>query len=254
MTTREELRQKGTAIREKLGFVGTSNVGALAPGLDKLTEEMVFGSVWARPHLALEDRMLAVLSALMSQQRLPQLKRYISGALNIGMPARTIQEIFVHCSLYNGFPATLNALTMAQEAFADAGVTVPDVDIPELDADAMMALGVETMITLHGDRAQQSYASPDNPVTGMLYPTAIAYGYGEIWSRPDLDFRQRAICAVAAFTAIDHLPQVVKFGQAAMNVGLTKQQVIETIIQTGPYAGFPRSLTALAAFGDAVGS
>ena len=230
-------------------------MGALAPGLDKLTEEMVFGSVWARPHLALEDRMLAVLSALMSQQRLPQLKRYISGALNIGMPARTIQEIFVHCSLYNGFPATPERADHgAGGPLPMPGVTVPDVDIPELDADAMMALGVETMITLHGDRAQQSYASPDNPVTGMLYPTAIAYGYGEIWSRPDLDFRQRAICAVAAFTAIDHLPQVVKFGQAAMNVGLTKQQVIETIIQTGPYAGFPRSLTALAAFGDAVGS
>jgi len=73
MTTREELRKKGTAIREKLGFVGTSNIGTLAPGIEQLTEEMVFGSVWARPHLALEDRMLAVLSALMSQQRLPQL-------------------------------------------------------------------------------------------------------------------------------------------------------------------------------------
>lgn len=253
MTTREELRQKGIAIREKLGFVGTSNIGTLAPGLEKLTEEMVFGSVWARPHLALEDRMLAVLAALMSQQRLPQLKRYISGALNIGVPARTIQEIFVHCSLYNGFPAMLNALTVAQEAFADAGVTVPDVDIPDRDADALMALGVETMTELHGDRSQLGYASPDNPVTGALYPTAIAYGYGEIWSRPDLDFRQRAICTVAAFTAISHLVQVAKFGQSAMNVGLTKEQVIETIIQTGPYTGFPRALNALTAFGDAVG-
>ena len=253
MTTREELRQKGTAIREKLGFVGTSNIGTLAPGLEQLTEEMVFGSVWARPHLALEDRMLAVLAALMSQQRLPQLKRYISGALNIGVPARTIQEVFVHCALYNGFPAMLNALTMAKEAFEAAEVAVPETEMPNLDAEALMDLGVETMNKLHGERAQKGYAAPDNPVTSELYPTAIAYGYGEIWGRPDLDHRQRGICAVAAFTAIDHLPQVAKFGQAAMNTGVTKQQVIETIIQTGPYTGFPRALNALVAFSEAVG-
>lgn len=254
MTTREELRKKGAAIREKFGFIGTSNVGQLAPGLEALSEEMVFATVWARPHLALEDRMLAVLAALMSQQRLPQIKRYVGAALKIGVPARTVQEVFVHCALYNGFPATLNALAAAKEAFDEAGVTVPETEMPERDSEALMALGVETMMQLHGDRAKQGYAAPDNPITSELYPAAIAYGYGEIWGRPDLDFRQRAICAVASFTAIDHLLQVAKFGQSAMNVGVTREQVIETIIQTGPYTGFPRALNALVAFGEALGS
>jgi 4-carboxymuconolactone decarboxylase len=251
MTTREEIRRKGAAIREKFGFVGTSNVSQLAPGLEKLAEEMVFGTIWARPHLALEDPTLA---ALMSQQRLPQIKRYVGAALKIGVPARTVQEVFIHCSLYNGFPAALNALIEAKAAFAEAGVTVPETEIPDLDADALMALGVETMNGLHQDRAQQGYAAPDDPITSQLYPAAIAYGYGEIWNRPDLDFRQRGICAVASFTSIDHLPQVAKFGQSAMNVGVTKQQVIEAIIQTGPYTGFPRALRALTAFGEALGS
>jgi len=39
-------------------------------------------------------------------------------------------------------------------------------------------------------------------VTGALYPMAIQYGYGEIWFRPGLDLRQRALVAVAAFTAL----------------------------------------------------
>jgi len=214
---------------------------------------MVWGSVWARPGLALEDRMLATLSALTSQQRLPQLKRYIGAALHIGMPPRTVQEVFVHCALYSGFPTALNSLTLAGEVFAEKGIEVPETKMPDLDGEALMALGRETMFKLHGERAEQGYAAPDNPVTGRLYPAAIAYGYGDIWGRPDLDHRQRSVCAVAAFTSIDHVPQVVKFGQASLNCGLTRDEVIETIMQTGPYTGFPRALTALAALGEAFG-
>jgi alkylhydroperoxidase/carboxymuconolactone decarboxylase family protein YurZ len=33
-------------------------------------------------------------------------------------------------------------------------------------------------------------------VTGALYPLAIQYGYGEIWFRPGLDLRRRALVAV----------------------------------------------------------
>jgi alkylhydroperoxidase/carboxymuconolactone decarboxylase family protein YurZ len=253
MTTRDALRRSGAAIREKLGFPANSPDTDLAPGLHRLAEEAVWGSIWARPGLALEDRMLAVLSTLTSKQRLPQLRRYIGAALHINVPARTIQEVFIHCGLYSGFPTILNSLTLAKEVFAERGIVVPDTKIPDRDAEALMALGQKTMRMLHGERAEQGYAAPDNPTTAAMYPTAIAYGYGEIWGRPDLDHRQRMICAVAAFTAIDHLPQLVKFGQSALNTGLTREQVVEIIMQTAPYSGFPRALNALSAFGDALG-
>ncbi len=253
MTSRDELRQTGAAMRERLGFPANSPDTDLAPGLHRLAEEAVWGSIWARPGLALEDRMLAVLAALTSRQYLPQLRRYIGAALHIGVPPRTIQEVFIQCGLYSGFPTILNSAGLANEVFAERGIAVPDTQMPDLDAEALMAQGRKTMQKLHGGRAEQGYAAPDNTITAALYPTAIAYGYGDIWGRPDLDHRQRMICAVAAFTAVDHLPQVVKFGQSALNTGLTRDQIVEIIMQTAPYSGFPRALNALSAFGDAVG-
>lgn len=252
MTTRADLRQTGAEIRRKLGFPENSPESELAPGLNNLAEEMVWGSVWARPGLALEDRMLAVLSALTSAQRLPQLRRYIAAALHIGMPARTIQEVFIHCGIYSGFPTVLNSLLLAGEVFAERGIEVPDAEVADQDAEALMALGVETMHSLHGTRAQSGYAAPDNQTTGALYPTAVAYGYGAIWDRPGLERRQRMLCSVAAFTSLHHLVQLAKFGQSALNVGLTQEQVVETIMQTAPYTGFPRALNALAAFHEAL--
>ena len=250
MTARETLRQSGAAIRKQLGFPDNSPDIELAPGLNRLAEEFVWGSIWARPGLALDDRMLAVLSALTSRQRLPQLRRYIGAALHIGVSPRTIQEVFIHCGLYSGFPTILNALTLANEVFAEQGIVVPDTEMPDRDADALMALGQETMRRLHGDRAEGGYAAPDNTTTAAMYPTAVAYGYGEIWNRPDLDYHQRMICAVAAFTAIDALPQLVKFAQSALGTGLSRAQIVEIIMQTGPYSGFPRALNALSAFSN----
>ena len=54
----------------------------------------------------------------------------------------------------------------------------------------------------------------------QLYPAAIRYGYGEIWSRPGLEPRERALVAIAAFTALRLPEQAAKFGQSALNVGL----------------------------------
>ena len=53
------------------------------------------------------------------------------------------------------------------------------------------------------------------------------------------------ICAISAFTVLGLESQVQKFGQSALNIGLTKEEVIEVIIQISPYSGFPPALNAL---------
>lgn len=61
------------------------------------------------------------------------------------------------------------------------------------------------------------------------------------------------ICALAAFTALNQLSQLVKFSHSAFNTGLTQAQIVEIIMQTGPYSGYPQALNALSACGDALG-
>ena len=105
--------------------------------------------------------------------------------------------------------------------------------------------GHRIMAEIHGDRSQSGYAAPEDPSTSALYKVAIEYGYGVIWTREGLTWRQRMFVALAAFTALRLEATLTKFAQSAIVQGITREQVIEAIMQTAPYGGFPPALIAL---------
>jgi 4-carboxymuconolactone decarboxylase len=250
MTTRQELREQGTALRKQL--FGPSALTHFVPNYADLRAELAFGAVWNRPGLALADRMIASLAALCSVQRLNHLRRHITAALDMGLAPRTIVEIFIQCGIYCGLPASEDAMAVAEEVYAARGIVLPP-EMPRDDSiETLERRGRALLESFHGERAYSGYAAPDNKVTQALYPVAIQYGYGEIWDRPGLDSRQRALITVAAFTALKLEGQVKKFGQSALNAGLSKTEIIETVIQTGPYSGLAPALNALAALSEAL--
>lgn len=250
MTTRQELRDQGTALRQRLFGPGAGT--HFVPNYADLRAELAFGAVWNRPGLALPDRMIASLAALCSVQRLNHLRRHIIAALDMGLTPRTIVEIFIQCGIYCGLPASEDAMAVAEEVYAARSIMLQPEPPRDDPIDELERRGRALLESFHGERAYGGYASPDNKVTQALYPVAIRYGYGEIWDRPGLDRRQRALITVAAFTALKLESQVQKFGRSALNAGLSKTEIIETVIQTGPYSGLAPALNALAALSDAL--
>lgn len=74
----------------------------------------------------------------------------------------------------------------------------------------------------------------------------IEFPFGDIYSRPGLDLKSREIAVVAALTALGNAtPQLKVHINGALNVGCTKNEVIEVIIQMAVYAGFPAALNGL---------
>ena len=76
----------------------------------------------------------------------------------------------------------------------------------------------------------------------------IEFPFGDIYSRPGLDLRSREIAVVAALTAMGNAaPQLKVHIAAALNVGVTRDEVVEVIMQMAVYAGFPAALNGLLA-------
>ena len=76
----------------------------------------------------------------------------------------------------------------------------------------------------------------------------IEFPFGDIYSRPGLDLKSREIAVVAALTAMGNAtPQLKVHIHAALNAGVTREEIIETIMQMAVYAGFPAALNGLMA-------
>ena len=252
MTTRNDLRRQGEAMRARLFGTDTTSMQTedAAPGFHDLLSETEFGIVWCRPGLALGDRMICTLAVLACVQRHPALRRYVGAALNIGLDAGAIQEVLIQIGIYAGFTASEEALATAAAIFRERGIRIT-AQAPRNDSrETLFTRGSELLTALHREGSNKGYAAPDNPVTGALYPVAIEYGYGEIWFRPGLAHRQRVLCAVASFTALRLENQAKRFGQAALNLGVTRTEIIEAVIQTAPFSGFAPALNALAVLSE----
>ena len=242
--TRDERRRRGAGWRTRLGQPD-DDPGLSAPGYRDLVDEMVYDGVWGRDGLAPADRMVCSLAVLALVPAEQALRRAIGAAIDLGIEPPSILEIFVQIGLYRGFPATEGAVACAGEVFAERGLEVPGAPPSTESLDEVDRRSRDLMAALHGERRQGGYASPDNPVTGALYASASRYGYGEIWSRPGLDLRQRMLCAIAAFVVLGLDNQLRKFGESAKNAGLTRDEVIEAVVQSAPYGGYPQALNAL---------
>lgn len=247
--TRADLRALGTEVRQRLNFPERQGKEPM-PGFGDLATEVVFGRVWGRPALPLEDRILATLSALTAKQYLPQLRLYVGPALHLGHSPQLIQEVMLHCAMYAGIPSALNSLEVVNAVLEEKGLPQPDLAPPELDLDQLTERGEQMKKTLHAEQSADGYASAEAAASELYATVATQYLYGEVWERPGITTRQRMICSVAAFTALQMETQQRKFYRSALNVGLSRDEIFEVIIQTGPYSGFPTALNAVTIAGE----
>jgi 4-carboxymuconolactone decarboxylase len=84
------------------------------------------------------------------------------------------------------------------------------------------------------------------PIAPDFARLLIEFPFGDIYSRPKLDLRSREIATIAALAALGHAqPQLKVHIEAALNVGCTRDEIVEVFIQMAVYAGFPAALNAL---------
>jgi 4-carboxymuconolactone decarboxylase len=74
----------------------------------------------------------------------------------------------------------------------------------------------------------------------------IAYGFGDIYSRPGLAPEQRQLVTLGILTALGGCePQLEVHINTSLNVGLTPTEIVETLIHASAYCGFPKALNAI---------
>lgn len=129
MTTNSDRYQAGlSALSEITGSNGQTVVEGLkdiAPDFAEWIIAFSYGDVMSRPGLDRRSREFATVAALTAMgTATPQLKVHIHGALNVGCKPSEIVEVILQMAVYAGFPAAINALTVAREVLQERRLKV----------------------------------------------------------------------------------------------------------------------------------
>ena len=87
--------------------------------LQEFVNAHAWGGVWTREGLPRKTRSLITLAALTALKCPQELKGHVRGALNNGCSVAEIRETLLHCAVYAGVPAAIDAFRAAQEVIDD---------------------------------------------------------------------------------------------------------------------------------------
>jgi 4-carboxymuconolactone decarboxylase len=105
--------------------------------------------------------------------------------------------------------------------------------------------GKRTLAEIHGETGSKVISA-----LADIAPDFVTYlfefPFGDIYSRQGLSMRDREIATIASLAAMGNAaPQLKVHIEAGLNVGLTRDEIIEILMQMAVYAGFPATLNGL---------
>lgn len=105
--------------------------------------------------------------------------------------------------------------------------------------------GQQTLSSIHGHIGEGVMAKLED-IAPDFARLIIEFPYGDIYARGILSPKERQIATIASLTTLGNAPTELRAHiQGAINVGCTKQEIVEVIMQMAVYAGFPAALNAI---------
>ena len=92
-------------------------IGDFAPKLVSLTDDVLFGDVWARTELSPRDRSLITVATLIAGGNTEQLPSHLERARQNGLTETELKEVIIHLAFNAGWPKAMSAIQVAQRAF-----------------------------------------------------------------------------------------------------------------------------------------
>jgi 4-carboxymuconolactone decarboxylase len=107
--------------------------------------------------------------------------------------------------------------------------------------------GIDIAEQLAADKIEHFVKSGVAEVAPDFARMVIEFAFGDLYSRDALDLRSRELIAIAALAVSGSAgPQLRVHVESAASVGITKEEIVEVLMQIALYAGFPAALNALA--------
>ena len=215
----------------------------LAPGLARLTDEVLFGDVWQRPQLAPRDRSLVVISVLIATGKTAQLTGHLGRALNNGVQPSEASGVLAHLAIYCGWPSAVSALEVYDQVYTARKV----------DTAALRAVGPRLSAPASDAARAKAVAEELGAIAPKFVELTNKVVFEDLWRRPDLSVRDRSLVTIAALAAMGDDDQLDPYLRRGLESGLTRDQITEALTHLGFYAGWSKAAKAMTAVTRSLG-
>ena len=215
--------------------------------------DVVMGDVWARPQLSRRDRSLIVISVLATIGSTEELSLHTQVGLNNGLTRTEIEELVLHVAAYAGFPMAMQASRVVTDRFCqiDGVDRLPErTGAEDLDDAERRLRAHDVRKSLTGvrcaDDVDADYAAMVEHLgdVGMI---AYHWAFGDLWSRDELNRRDRSLIVIAILTVLSRIDELAFHVPAGLNHGLSREEIEEIMVQMTIYGGIPRAVEGIQA-------
>lgn len=212
--------------------------------------DFLLGDIWTRPQLNRRDRSLVVLAILGSLHMTESLVPYVRGAVNHGLTSVEIRETFILMSAYAGFPRAFAAMAVANQVLRDLGLASEADRLPpaaRLSQAERLSRGAEVIAKIAGSNLRD----PEQILTqlvgnlGAMHAYGVPYGFGDVWSRPELSRRDRSLVVVSILATLGRSDELKIHIGAAFRHGVNRVELDDLMLTVFGYAGAPLAVEGM---------
>lgn len=110
--------------------------------------------------------------------------------------------------------------------------------------DELLDRGMKIRRSVLGDKYVDQAVAKRSAFTAEFQDLLTRYAWGEVWARPGLDRRTRCCITVAMLVALNREEELALHVRAALDNGVTAEELKEVLLQSAVYCGIPAANAA----------
>jgi 4-carboxymuconolactone decarboxylase len=102
------------------------------------------------------------------------------------------------------------------------------------------------------EHVARSVANVDD-LTAPLQKLVTEWCWGDLWQRPALSRQERSMLNLAMLIGLNRQHELRVHVRGALRNGVSEEKIVEIVLQTAVYCGFPAALDGMRTVADAIG-
>ena len=246
------LRAAAVETRAQLFSGCESELAATDPELIEIFDNFAFAEVLGYGNLDVKTRMMCILASCIAGAAQTEFRTMLEGALNVGVTPVEAKEVVYQAVPYVGMARTVDFVHIVNGVLTARGVALPLEGQSATSPETRFEKGLAVQKAIFGERIDaMRAAAPENQKHMQDYLSANCFG--DYVSRGGLDAKVRELLTFSMLLTLGGCEsQLRSHIQGNLNVGNDKRTLLAVVTQLLPYAGYPRTLNAIACLNEAI--